>query len=317
MRRAQSAASRLVARGLAEPPWTPGLGRAEARAAALLCEEAFDDGVSVFVEFTSPTGDLHTLGVYIDHNMAALVKDVFIAGALDDLREELATHAPPGVHLTIRELDLAEARARIEAAFYVLDHTYDPPVDDDVYGLRALIDARLARLPAGFELSEGYLEMSAEQRQRLFEDFLSSPDGARWRGDEDAEDLIGAAIDFGADYNYGGPLRWGPVVVEIFMTSWLPRKVVRDPGFFKQVPTVLPDWVHYAGRMRGLPAEPLSEAVRTVQEFREEMLEAVNDSSAWGPAKAFALAAQAAGVDLGNPEALNAFIDRYNEGLAA
>jgi hypothetical protein len=317
MSRAQAAAGRLVARGLAEPPWYRELGRAEPRAAALLCDEAFDDGVSVFVEFASRTGGLHTLGVYIDHNMGALVKDVFIAGALDELRDEVATHAPPGVGPTIRELDLAEARARIEAALYMLDHTYDPPVDEDVYGLRALIDARLRRLPAGFELSADQGEISAEQRQQLFEDFLSSPDGARWCGDEDAEDVIRVAIDFGADYNHGGPLRWSPVVVEIFMTSWLPRKLVREPGFFELVPQVLPDWVRYAGRARGVPDEPLSEAVGTAQEFREEMLETVNDSSAWGPAKAFALAAQAAGVDLGNPDAMNAFIDRYNEGLAA
>ena len=44
------------------------------------------------------------------------------------------------------------------------------------------------------------------------------------------------------------------------MTSWLPRKVMREPGFFERVTAVLPDWVRYAGRVRGVPAEPLSEA---------------------------------------------------------
>lgn len=41
-----------------------------------------------------------------------------------------------------------------------------------------------------------------------------------------ARDVVELAIDFGADYNHGGPLRWSPVVVEVFMTNWLARKDV-------------------------------------------------------------------------------------------
>src|SRR5205085_12681149 len=124
---------------------------------------------------------------------------------------------------------------RVEAALYMLDHTYDPPVDEDVYSLRALVDARIRLLPEGFELPDDYEEASAEVQQQLLDDFLASPEGQRWRGDEDAEDVVSTAIDFGAGYNHGGPLRWSPVVVEIFMTSWLARKVAREPAFFARV----------------------------------------------------------------------------------
>jgi len=47
------------------------------------------------------------------------------------------------------------------------------------------------------------------------------------------------------------------------------------------------------------------------------MIEAVNDPEAWGPASTFAVAAQAAGVDLTDPDALNAFVEKYKESLAA
>jgi hypothetical protein len=47
------------------------------------------------------------------------------------------------------------------------------------------------------------------------------------------------------------------------------------------------------------------------------MLQVVNDPGTWGPAKTFALAAQQAGVDLSDPDAVGAFVERYNEGLAA
>jgi len=106
-------------------------------------------------------------------------------------------------------------------------------------------------------------------------------------------------------------------VVEIFMTSWLTRKVVREPEFFRRVPAVLPDWVAYAGRRRNVPAAPLRDAVGAVKRYRKEMLAAASDPDAWGPAKAFAVAAQAAGVDLSDPDAVGEFVERYNDGLAA
>jgi len=316
-RKARAAADRLAGRGVSEPPWAGQLGHAEPVAAELMYEEAFNDGVSVLIEFAPPDGERHTLGIYIDHNLGGLVKDAFLAGPLDEVRSMMSSRADNGVGLALRKLDPAEARARIEAALHILDHTYDPPVDDDVRALRGLIDGRVRRLPDGFELPEDYEEMSVEERGRLLAEFLASPEGQHWRGDEDAEDVVETAIWFGADYNHGGPLRWSAVVVEIFMTSWLPHKATREPVFFERVTEVLPDWVRYAGRVRGVPAEPLSEASQAVERFRDEMLEAVNDPDAWGPAKTFAVAAQAAGVDLTDPDALNAFVEKYNEGLAA
>jgi hypothetical protein len=183
--------------------------------------------------------------------------------------------------------------------------------------MRALIEARLRLLPEGLEVPDDYVEITPEEREALLADFLSSPEGQRWRGDEDAEDIAQLAIDFGAAYNHGGPLRWSPVVVEIFMTSWLARKVTRDPEFFAGVPEVLPDWVRYAGRRRGVPAAPLGEAVGAVEEFKTEMLDAVTDPQAWSPAKSFAVAALQAGVDLTDEVEVERFIQRYNDGLAA
>jgi len=214
-------------------------------------------------------------------------------------------------------MGLAEARARIVAALDVLDHTYDPPVDEDVSRLRALIDARVDLLPAGLELGDDYEEIPQAERERILEAFLASPHGERWAGDDDAEDVVATAIDFGSDYNYGGPLRWSPVVVEIFMTGWIVRKVIREPAFFERVPDVLPDWVAYAGSRQGVPSEPLNEAIEAVASYRDEMLNLVGDPDSWGPVKAFAVAVQSAGVDLSDPAALDEFVEQYNEQLQA
>jgi hypothetical protein len=314
---ARTAADRLAATGLREPAWRTDLGGAQPTAAALMCEEAFDDGVSVMVEFTAPNVETHTIGIYIDHNMGGLVKDVFLAGPLSEVRRQMGRKAPNQVGLAIRDIDLSEARARAEAAFDMLDHTWDLPVNEDVRPMRALIEARLRLLPEGFELPDDHVDVTPEECDALLEDFLSSPEGRRWRGDEDAEDVAQLAIDFGAGYNHGGPLRWSPVVVEIFITSWLARKVTREPGFFERVPDVLRDWVKYAGRRQAVSPAPLREAVAAVKEYRDEMLDAVSDPEAWGPAKTFASAALDVGVDLTDPDEVERFIERYNDGLAA
>ena len=101
------------------------------------------------------------------------------------------------------------------------------------------------------------------------------------------------------------------------MTSWLARKVTRESDFFARVPDVLSDWVNYAGRRRRVPAAALREAVAAVGDYREEMLDTVGDPESWGPAKAFAVAALDAGVDLTDRDQLEQFVQRYNDGLAA
>jgi hypothetical protein len=64
------------------------------------------------------------------------------------------------------------------------------------------------------------------------------------------------------------------------MTSWLARKVIREPPFFELVPDVLPDWVAYAGAQRAVPAKALNEAIAAVAVYRDEMLEAAGNPEA-------------------------------------
>jgi hypothetical protein len=313
---ARQAADRLAGTGATGPAWLEDLGQAKPVGALLMCDDdGFDDGLSVIVEFATPGAEHHTLGIYIDHNMGGLVKDVFIAGPLMAVREQLERNAPDRDRLALRGLDLAEARARAQDALEIFDRTLAPPVDDDVRSLRAFMYARIGTLPEGGAGPDDEPEVTPGERERLLVDFLDSPDGRRWRKNDDARDVLELAIDFGADYNHGGPLRWSPVVVERFMTDWLTRKVTCEPELFERVPDVLRDWVKFAGQRRGVPAAALREAVSAVDAFREEMLEVVNDPEAWGPAKTFAMAAQQAGVDLSDPDAVGAFVERHNEGL--
>ncbi len=80
------------------------------------------------------------------------------------------------------------------------------------------------------------------------------------------------------------------------------------------MPELLPAWVRYAGRSRGIPKAAIEEAASAVDFFREEMLDLAGDE---GPSKMFLAAASEAGVDLADPAAIEAYVEQYNRDLAA
>jgi hypothetical protein len=63
--------------------------------------------------------------------------------------------------------------------------------------------------------------------------------------------------------------------------------------------------------------KPLDGAISAVANCRDAMLEAIDDTGTWGPAKAFVAAAQSGGVDLSDSDAVERFTVVYNEQLGA
>lgn len=312
-RHARAAAGRLASKGAAEPAWAPELGTATPTAAMLMYDEVFDDGVNVLVEFDHPDA-LHVLGVYIDHNLGVMAKDAFLGGTLAEITEIAADRGSEPV--TLVPLGLDEAAARIAHAIELTDMTLAPPVGEDFWSLRALVDVRLAALPDPGERPDRP-QVSIEEREALVQAFRASEDGAPFATDQDALDIASFAIDFCADYVDGRPLRWSPVVVELFMADWLPRKVLAERETFERVPEVLPAWIRHAGRLRGVPPVAIEATAAAVEEWTEAMLEALDDQESFSPAKQFMAAAIAAGVDPSDPSDLERFVGDWNDGRAA
>src|ERR671915_510861 len=316
---ARTAADRLVAAGVGDPPWSDELGSMRGRCAAVVRDEVFDDAVNVLVEFERAGHDPYVVGVLIDHNLGGIAKDLLVGPTLGEYKEGMS-QIPEGVSgtglLCFEERGLGEAAARCGEALWRTEHTLDPPVSDDFDSQVAAVAAHLGVLPDDGETYEP-AEISDSQRQAALDGFLASPEAEPFRGRDDSVDLATLAIDYCADYveGEGRPLRWSPVVVELFMTWFLPRRVVREGAFFERtVPEVLPAWVRYAGTARGIAEAATEEAVAAIAAFRDEMLALVDDESAWGPGKALAAAAREASVDLTDEAALEAFIADYNAG---
>ena len=190
--------------------------------------------------------------------------------------------------------------------------TLDPPVAEDYARLRALALIRADGAPNYVPVPEERNEMPHEERDRLRDEFLASLEGKEFAPDSNEAWAVSLAIDFCPDYVDGRPLRWSPVVVELFMANWIPGKVLADNGLFEPLPAALDAWVRFAGRKAGTPEWAVEITRKAIPRWRDEMVERGNDPAAGGPAKQFLTAAKAAGVDVEDGDALNTFIAGCN-----
>jgi hypothetical protein len=295
----------------AAPSWLGDVGEAEITAAAVMREDVFDDACTVFLEARHPSGETHAIGVLIDNNLGVMAKDILLADSIDRVAEMMRKHPRDDGELTLERIAPGVAAGRIDAAIALTEMTLDPPVADDYARLRALAMLRVDEV-SHFEPARERDEMPSEERDALRDEFLASPEGKEFAPDSDEAYTASLAIDFCADYVDGRPLRWSPVVVELFMANWIPRKVLADQGLFERLPPALDAWVRFAGRKAGTPDWAVEATRKAIPRWREEMTERGSDPAAGGPGKQFLTAAKAAGVDVEDGDAVRTFMAGWN-----
>ncbi|HUP73648.1 MAG TPA: hypothetical protein VM282_11470 [Acidimicrobiales bacterium] len=285
------------------PRWLAELGNVTVGEVAVLRDQ-YGDGFGVYLEYEDSTSGTRSVGVYIDANMGGIVKDVIDGPPLAMVRE-LAAAEP---QIEVVAIDPAEARARVEAAFALLDEDYDLDLSDDVDDLRALAEQRFSLLPSGGSVPDETIELADDEREELIDAFVSS---AHFFGlPDEAREIVETICEF-ADDGDGNPLRWSPVVVEIFLTGWLPNEVIAEAAFFVSVPVVLRSWIRFAGEQRGLDASLVEETVRSIDQWLDEYDELVRLPAAQGAAELIVQAMATGGVDLDDADAVQSFIDDY------
>jgi hypothetical protein len=311
LRAAELAASCGDGEGEEMPGWVSYVGEAEITGAAVMREAVFDDASTVFLEARHPGGEMHAVGVLIDNNLGAMAKDVLLADSIDRVAEVMRKHPRRDGELKLERIAPGVAAGRIHAAVELRDMTLDPPVAEDYARLRAIALLRADEAPEYIPVP-ARAEMPHDERDRLREEFLSSPEGEQFALGSDEAYTASLAINFCADYVDGRPLRWSPVVVELFMANWIPRKVLADEGLFERLPTALDAWVRFAGRKSGTPEWAVKATRNAIPRWRDEMVQRGNDPASGGPAKQFLTAAKAAGVDVEDGDALQTFMAGWN-----
>jgi hypothetical protein len=295
----------------AGPSWLEDVGDTKITGAAVMHEDVFDDAATVFLEPWHRSGEMPAVGVLIDNNLGRMAKDILLADSIDRVADVMRRHPDPGGELTLERIAPGVAAGRIHAAIELTDMTLDSPVSDDYARLRALALMRVDETPEYVPVPE-QVEMPHEERNRLRDEFLASPEGKDFAPDGDEAYTASLAIDFCAGYVDGRPLRWSPVVVELFMAGWIPRKVLAGPELFDALPPALDAWVRFAGRKSGTPEWAVNETRNAIPRWGDEMVRSGNDPAAGGPAKQFLTAAKAAGVDVEDGDALEKFMAGWN-----
>ncbi|HWE58610.1 MAG TPA: plasmid pRiA4b ORF-3 family protein [Solirubrobacteraceae bacterium] len=294
------------------PEWVKQIGESEIVGAAVISEAVFDDARTVLLESRHPDGETMAVGVLIDRNLGGLAKDVLLAESIEQVAGAMGQHSTAEeAELELKRVDPGVAAGLIRAAIARTDMTWDPPVTDDFWPGRALALLRADQTPGVVEPPEP-TELSVEERDRLRDEFLASPEGSGFASDGDEAWVASLAIDFCAGYTDCDPLRWSPVVVELFMSDWVPRNVLATPELLACLPGALDAWVRFAARRRGIPEWAANETRASIGAWEQEMVEAALDPAVGGPSKQFLLAAKAAGVDLEDEQAVGTFVEGWN-----
>jgi len=163
------------------------------------------------------------------------------------------------------------------------------------------------------------LELEAIHKQvgGWFDDFVGSPQYQPFT--EIQRDKAPAIVRFFAEYGYRhigmAPEKWDRSGLTECCVEILPRKVTAELAFFQAVAPVLSAFFTFLAERGLLPnGRALAE---TVAALDREIVAASQDARNWGPAKAFAMAAEEAGVDMCDKQAVDQFMAEYNSRLFA
>ena len=239
------------------------------------------DGDNVMVGVTLPDGHELSVVVYIDHNLGTVVKDAFAVPEPLATLTELMVSTAEGPDTTWRELDAADARARITDAVRTGAIMF-PPLESDTWpACRPLVEWATRLLPEG---GTGYQRPTWDSGDRdlLSQRFLDSPFGAAL--DDDQRDLLDSLLWFGTDYGPGDPLRWSPVAVEILLADWIPRKIVSEVGFLAKAPDLLRAFIRYCHAERGIRPELTATTLAAVDEYEPDYQRVIRTARPQGPA---------------------------------
>lgn len=319
---ALGARARLEA--LDEPP--PGLGRLAVEQAWLMVDEGPLQGLVLLCSRAGSTGrQLFSFTVETLLSEGA-VKDGLVTGTSDgaDLAEELTTSPPEPVDLL--PLDPADAAARVVAAAAQGARTGLAPTEDGLVALRVFLrasgaedaDAIVQALELGDSLEDRVTELENEARREAIDALADEArawlaavgyDAARVEAAAFATGLMG---DFRAVYLDEDIAGWKPRELDEFLLDWVPNRVgltEREVGEFPQAVADALAFLAATDRLSERQAAALSARVRRQA---GEFASAMADPSSGGPAKALFAAMTAEGVELGDREAMQAWLDDFN-----
>ncbi|KAB1906082.1 hypothetical protein ACFWRG_24225 [Micromonospora tulbaghiae] len=306
--------------GAYAPSWAGQLGRVRVTG-AWAYGDVYGDQTSYLATFAyddeEEGGPEHALVALVDHNIG-ITKDVFVGGPAGRIVEQAREICTEDEFTWFRTEDPARMHAEVSRHLAVTDDLAELPAQGSLATDRALVGARLAVLPGPTPPAGPAVvpPPTDEVRTRLVRAFLDSPEATRFGLPEVADGelaslhfCLGLLLDHAASFPDADPMRWSPMVAELFLLDWVHRRAVLDMDDAAMLPRVLRAWAAYAARQRGLSQSAAARTDEAITEMVPEFARLYSTGERRSPATAAVAQLMADGVDPDDPEALNAWIE--------
>ncbi|ROO52367.1 hypothetical protein EDC02_7289 [Micromonospora sp. Llam0] len=312
--------------GKTAPPWSDRLGRVRLTG-SYAYGDVYGDQTSYLATFAYDDelgGPEHAMVALVDHNIG-ITKDVFVGGPAERVLGQVRQMCANDELTWFREEDPRVLRGEVSRHLAITDGLGELPGEGSLATDRALVGARLAVLPAPLRTVAPAPDdpLPADRRTVLVREFLASAEAKRFgldaAGDADLASLhfcLSLVLDHSASLLDPDPMRWSPAVAGMFLLDWVHRRAVLDIDDAAMLPGVVRGWSAYAGRQRGLPAVAFSQTDAAIAEMVPEFVRLYTTGERRSPATAAVAQLLAEGVDLNDPQALDAWIEANRQRLA-
>lgn len=284
------------------PAWARPVGQAAITGTHLVTHE-LRDGYDVAITARHPGAESdHVVAVYVDANLDGMAKDLLVH---DDAAAFLRMSADePG--MAVVDIDPAVAAATIDEA---IDKTLETgevaPVADQFAPLFSIVEHYVAKLPSGgAPVAEPTPATEAEQAD-IIDRFLATPAGT---SHAEVREVLLDAVEFVVDELGGDPLRWSPVVTHLVTVGWLPLSL-HGPEVADRFRDALRDLIPWAHAEQSWEDRYLPDTLAVLDAAASD--DPLADEEQGSGRVEILEAAVAAGVDLDDEAALDAFLDEY------
>lgn len=124
--------------------------------------------------------------------------------------------------------------------------------------------------------------------------------------------VCGSLLHWKGGYADGRLGHWTEDDLAEYLLDYFPRKVSPDEELIAATPDVIAAFMYHLEADDLLAGEPAAELAACCERLRPEFERRARDRSYWGPAKALCAQMEAEGVELGNQDALDAWLADFN-----
>jgi hypothetical protein len=312
--------------GAQAPSWSAQLGKVRLTG-SYAYGDVYGDQTSYLATFAYEDGEEggpeHAVVALVDHNIG-ITKDVFVGGSAEGILQQVRQMCAADGLTWFREEDPRRLRGEVARHLSITDELGDLPSDGSLATDRTLVGARLAVLPAPalMVVPDEPPALTPEERDTLVRAFLASPEAARFGLDAVPESDLGSlhfclslVLDHSSSMPDADPMRWSPAVAGLFLLDWVHRRAVLDMDDAALLPRVVRGWAAYTSRVRGLPAEARVQIDEAIDEMVPEWVRLYTTGERRSPATAAVAQLIAEGVDMGDAEALERWIEANRDRL--